>query len=231
MQHTESQVNALAISPNRVLAAVGFQHIRLYDFLSSSPIINFEGVSKNVTAVGFQEDGKWMFTGSEDCRVRIWDMNSQNPICKRMFDCLTPVNSVALHPNQVELAIGSTGGSVYLWDVKSDNHEQLLPEIESSIQDVAISANGMFMAAVNNKGSCYIWTLSNNSENQLTKTHPKLKIDAHKKYALKCKFSPDSNLLVTTSGDSTARIYKTSDFALFRELKVSIFSVLLQNKY
>ena len=31
-------------------------------------------MSKNVTAVGFHEDGKWMFTGGEDCSARIWDL-------------------------------------------------------------------------------------------------------------------------------------------------------------
>ncbi len=92
--------------------------------------------------------------------------------------------------------------------------------MDSSIQDIAISPNGEFMAAVNNKGSCYVWNLTNSDENELTRTTPRLKIEAHKKYALKCKFSPDSNLLVTTSGDGTARIYKTTDFALYKELKV-----------
>lgn len=188
----------------------------------SYPVVNFESVMKNVTRVGFQEDGKWMFTGGEDCRVRIWDMSSQNPACKRMFDCLTPVNAVCLHPNQVELAIGSQGGSVYLWDVKSDVHEQLIPEVEASIQDIAISPNGQYMAAVNNKGNCYIWSLSNsaNSETQLTQTDPKLRIEAHKKYALRCKFSPDSSLLVTCSGDGSARIYRTDTFQLHVELKI-----------
>jgi WD40 repeat protein len=91
-----------------------------------------------------------MFTGG--CSdVRIWDMNSPNPQCKRLFDCLSPVNAVCLHPNQVELAIGAQNGGVYLWDVKSDKHEQLIPEVDTSIQDVAISPNSQFMAAVNNK--------------------------------------------------------------------------------
>ncbi|KXJ76015.1 protein LST8 homolog [Aedes albopictus] len=223
LQHADSQVNALDIIPNgTILAAGGYQHIRLYDMNYSYPMINFDGVTKNVTRVGFQEDGKWMFTGGEDCRVRIWDMSTQNPACKRMFDCLTPVNAVCLHPNQVELAIGSQGGSVYLWDVKSDVHEQLIPEVEASIQDIAISPNGQYMAAVNNKGNCYIWSLSNsaNSETQLTQTDPKLRIEAHKKYALRCKFSPDSSLLVTCSGDGTARIYKTDTFQLHAELKI-----------
>ena len=54
----------------------GYQHIRMYDINSgdTTPIINYEGIPKNVTSVGFQEEGKWMFTGGEDCTARIWDL-------------------------------------------------------------------------------------------------------------------------------------------------------------
>ena len=54
----------------------GYQHIRMYDINSSSPnaLINYEGVQKNVTAVGFHEEGKWMFTGGEDHTAKIWDL-------------------------------------------------------------------------------------------------------------------------------------------------------------
>lgn len=49
------QVNALDVSPSRtLLAACGYQHIRLYDMNSNNPIVNFEGVSKNITRLGFQ---------------------------------------------------------------------------------------------------------------------------------------------------------------------------------
>lgn len=48
----------------------------MYDLLStnSNPVFNYESVSKNVTGVGFQVEGKWMFTGSEDACTRIWDL-------------------------------------------------------------------------------------------------------------------------------------------------------------
>lgn len=161
-----------------------------------------------------------MFTAGEDCRVRIWDMSSPNPQCKRMFDCQTPINAACLHPNQVEMAIGSQGGGVYLWDVKSDVHEQLIPEVDASVQDIAISPDGTHMAAVNNKGNCYIWSLTSSNDQHLSVLLPKLKIAAHKRYVLRCKFSPDSSLLVTTSGDASARIWKTSNFSLWKELRV-----------
>lgn len=75
------------------------------------------------------------------------------------------------------------------------------------------------MAAVNNKGNCYVWNLSNNKETQLTETMPKLKIDTHTKFALRCKFSPDSNYLITTS-IGVVKIYQTDNFELWQELKL-----------
>ena len=51
------------------------------------------------------------------------------------------------------------------------------------------------------------WTL-----NQMFKPETKTsKINAHKKYGLKCKFSPDSKFLVTTSADHTAKLWDTSN--------------------
>lgn len=212
-------MNALEITPDKQwLVAGGYQHIRMYDMTSNTPTMNLEGVNKNVARIGFQLDGKWMFTGGEDCRVRIYDMKSQ--ICKRAFDCQTPINAVVLHPNQVEMAIGSQGGMVYLWDVKSDLHEQCVPEVEASVQDIAISPDGLFMAAVNNKGNCYIWNLKSSNDTQLSSLQPKQKIEAHKRYAVRCKFSPDSNYLVTCAGDSTAKLWLAPDFTLYRTFQI-----------
>lgn len=67
-----------------------------------------------------------------------------------------------------------------------------IPEAEASIQSVAIDPEGSYMAAVNNKGHCYIWSLSGGVKEEPTKLNPKQKIEAHQRYALKCKFSPDS---------------------------------------
>jgi len=48
----------------------------MYDIYSGNPnpVMNYEAVSKNVTGVGFQEDGRWMYTGGEDFTARLWDL-------------------------------------------------------------------------------------------------------------------------------------------------------------
>ncbi|XP_048575935.1 target of rapamycin complex subunit lst8 [Nematostella vectensis] len=217
VQHPDSQVNSMEITPDRqLLAAAGYQHIRLYDINSANPnpVVSYDGVSKNVTAVGFHEDGKWMFTGGEDSSARIWDLRTRSLQCQRVFQVNAPVNCVALHPNQGELIVGDQSGAIHMWDLRTDHNEQLIPDANSPVLSLSIDREASYMAAVNNKGNCYVWTLSGGTNDDPTMLHPKTKVEAHKRYALKCQFSPDSCLLATTSADTTVRIWQTADFSL-----------------
>lgn len=83
------------------LAAAGNPHIRFFDINSnnSNPVTSYDGHTGNVTSLGFQKDGKWMYTGSDDGTIKIWDLRA--PGCQRNFEHKSHVSSVALHPNQV----------------------------------------------------------------------------------------------------------------------------------
>ncbi|XP_065199469.1 target of rapamycin complex subunit lst8 isoform X2 [Planococcus citri] len=220
-QHADSQVNALCVTPDgQKLASAGYQHIRMYDLNStnSNPIMNYENVSKNVTSVGFQEDGKWMFTTGEDTNARIWDLRNMH--CHRIFQANAAINYAVLHPNQVELIMCDDNGIIHVWNLKNDRNEQLIPEQEATIQCVAVDPQGLYLAAVNNMGHCHIWSLSHDSQLGGVQLKPKHKILAHTRQALRCKFSPDSSFLVTTSADQSAIVWKTQDFSLYREMKI-----------
>lgn len=242
LQHADSQVNALALDPadGQLLAAAGYQHIRMFDVNSNnaSPVVNYEGVSKNVMAVGFQEAGRWMYTGGEDGTAKIWDLRMRNLQCQRIFQANAPVNSVTLHPNQHELIVGDQNGAVHIWNLRADASEAHTPEPGASIQCVTIDNHGRSMAAVTNKGNCYVTapqpldnaailsTIGTPNFDPLSGPPPSStilpskKIAAHKRYALKCKFSPDSSVLVTSSADQTCKLWRTSDYSLISELTV-----------
>ncbi len=56
--------------------------------------------------VGFQKDSKWMYSGSEDGTVKLWDMRA--PGFQREYASRGAVNTVVLHPNQGELVSGAS---------------------------------------------------------------------------------------------------------------------------
>ena len=56
--------------------------------------------------VGFQKDSKWMYSGSEDGTIKIWDLRA--PGCQREYASRAAVNTVVLHPNQGELISGDS---------------------------------------------------------------------------------------------------------------------------
>ncbi|XP_064477968.1 target of rapamycin complex subunit lst8-like [Ornithodoros turicata] len=215
LQHADSQVNCLDITPDRQhLAAGGYQHIRTYDINSSNtnPIVNYEGVAKNVTALGFHEQGLWMYTGGEDFSARIWDTRTRTATCQRMFETNAPVNCACLHPNQCELFIGDQSGVVYVWDLRSNHSEQLVLESDVSVQHLDVDAMGQYLVAIDNKGYCYIYTLAT-ANNQMASPQKKIKFLAHKRYGLKCRLSPDAGLLVTSSADMTACVWRMADLS------------------
>jgi len=50
----------------------------------------------------------------------------------------------------------------------------------------------IFLVVVNNKGDCYVWSLEGSDTEEPLKLNPFHKMKVHKRYALKCYFSPDS---------------------------------------
>ena len=68
------------------------------------------------------------------------------------------------------------------------------------------------------QGNCYVWALTGGGPKESSQLHPKNKILAHKRYGLCCKFSPDSQYLVTSAADHIVKVWRTVDFTLVQEL-------------
>ncbi|CDW51951.1 target of rapamycin complex subunit lst8 [Trichuris trichiura] len=216
-QHPDSQVNKLEVTPDgSMLASAGHQRIRMYDLQTANPnpVVNYEGVKRNVTAIGFNANMRWMYTGGEDHSARIWDMRARSLQCQRIFQVTTPVTCVCLHPNQVELFVGDQSGTIHLWDLRNDHNEQFMPEMNSMIQSIDVDNDGTMLAAVTHRGMLYTWSLASGLVIPgVSRTHPKVKMEVHPKYTLRCRISPDSTLMVTTSADQKAKVWKTSDYS------------------
>uniref|UniRef100_A0A7S0E798 Protein LST8 homolog n=1 Tax=Phaeocystis antarctica TaxID=33657 RepID=A0A7S0E798_9EUKA len=208
MQHPDSQVNKLEITPDKqYIAAAGNPSLRIYDINGSSPnaLSSYDGHTNNITAVGFQKEGKWMFTGSEDGTIKIWDMRA--PGCQREYESGSPLNTVMLHPNQAELISGDRDGNIRVWDLTQNAcSAELVPDGAKAIRSVCISRDASLLAAANDAGSCFVWRLGRN-EDSSAKFEPLQKLQAHATYVLKVIMSPDGKRLATCSADQTVKIW------------------------
>lgn len=137
---------------------------------------NLEGHTANILALGFQQDDKWMYSGGEDGTVRVWDLRSFT--CQREYSVCgsskqqqrkkksskgirasnNHVNSVVLHPNQVELIAGDQKGYLRIWDLTADKCTYKICVCKGTpIRSVDVSQDGRTIAVANQKGNVYIY--------------------------------------------------------------------------
>jgi len=213
-------VNCLEITPNKQFIAAGCNpQIRLFeinDNLNPDPVLTLEGHTAAVTCLGFQRDVRYLYSGSEDGTVKIFDLRGPNASCT--FDCKAPVNSVVHHPTRAEIISGDQNGVVRVWDLGTSKCiNELAPDAYSSpssasssftqrasIQSVDISEDGKTCIAATNHAYVFMWDPTDSAN-----FVPIAKFHAHPTgtYLLKAKISPDCRQLVTCSSDQSARIY------------------------
>eukprot|EP00003_Mantamonas_plastica_P030794 TRINITY_DN775_c0_g2_i1.p1 TRINITY_DN775_c0_g2~~TRINITY_DN775_c0_g2_i1.p1 ORF type:complete len:282 (-),score=39.73 TRINITY_DN775_c0_g2_i1:107-952(-) len=202
-----------------MLAAAGNPQVRIYDINSNNPqpITNIDGHTSNIVSLGFQKDGRWLYTGSEDGTIKVWDLRS--PGCQRDLHCDGPVNSVVLHPNQGELISGDQTGAVRVWDLAGNScSTELMPDGDTPIRSVSVASDASMLVAANNSGDCYVWQM-NADEEANSLFEPIHQVDAHDTYVTKCLLSPNVQMMATTSADHTIKIWDTTDFSLKKTLK------------
>jgi G protein beta subunit-like protein len=224
------------------LAAGGNPHIRLYEIANTehqNPVLTLEGHTSSVTALGFQRDGRYLYSSSEDGTIKLWDL--RNPSPSRSFDAKAPVRSVTLRADRDQIISGDAAGKVTVWDLGGNGRSrdrngngcihQVQPGkgstggclIQTAIQAVDISEDSRTFAAVSNHGTVYVWDPISQSAGtgDFLIEDPLLKFRAHPpgSYCLHAKISPDCRHLCTTGSDGSARLWDTTTWELSQNLQ------------
>jgi len=218
IQYADSQINKLEITPDKqFIAAAGNPQVRFFDIQSNNPnpVSSYDGHKSNVTALGFQKDGRWMYTASEDNTIKIWDLRA--PGCQRNYDCTGSVNTAVLHPNQAEILSGDQNGNIRVWDLTANAcSRELIPDGENAVRSLSVTSDGSRVCAANNSGKCFIWGLG---EKDTSSFDPLCKLDVCSTYILKTTFSYDGKWLAASCADNTTKLFSCAkDYALSKTL-------------
>lgn len=190
----ESQVNCLAVSPDRCrLAVAGYGLIRYYDTASSSqcpPVVaSFEASSAgNFTAIGHipivNSNGALLYATSEDGVLRLLDPRSAPNIrLLREFPTGIAMTCAALSADNNLLFTGGQIGRVSVWhcpslvaDAASSHHtaafakplqEIYFPGDHTAIRSIAVSPTVQWVAVATNSGKVHALKFLSPSPDQL----------------------------------------------------------------
>ncbi|CAI4222494.1 unnamed protein product [Auanema sp. JU1783] len=235
MPHAEAQVNAMTFQPNtNNLAVASWQKVRLFDISSpQSPLVgSFEGVHRNITCVGFEPSGHWMFSGGEDGVCRVYNTRSIHFSVHHSFQVSSPITSIILI-NGAEFFIADQGGNVSLWDLSkpSDGTEVFrlpMPKLTTMefVVKLAVHPAGHTLTGITNRGFLITWSLTPADPEEIVNpciepsticnlTDFRQVVNAH---GLSLRYTPEGEYLVITFSNNHIYLFKSQDYNLTRYL-------------
>ena len=192
IQHPESQINRLAISPDkRWLAAAGMGKVRLYDCNTTAPSQlpgGANGAAANALASGLAGNGTGAAAAGQGGDGKLaaggtgagaapgptptgpGTTNGSQSIPGHSggqpvatFDGHTGnVTSLAWHADAKWLATGSEDGTLKIWDLRTTSRAQRWYDHHSAVNDVVVHPNQGDVISCDQSGSVKVWDLGQN---------------------------------------------------------------------
>ncbi|XP_022911652.2 POC1 centriolar protein homolog B-like [Onthophagus taurus] len=119
-----SAVNSVMFSPSddKILTGSNDKSIKLWDTKTRIFTSSFIGHTNWVKCAKFARDETFIASCGDDKTLRIWDINSGQ--CVSTFTPNGNVNHLAIHSNCTAVAIGSSRGSVRIYDLRAKKLQQ-----------------------------------------------------------------------------------------------------------
>lgn len=149
--------------------------------------------AKPLLSLGFSHDGQLLAGVGEEGSVHILDVRSWRPARFPTRSHLA-ARAIAWVPRTHILCVGSLDGRVHIWNVDTDQSDELQPEAGNVIS-VAISPDARTLAIGTQDGILKLINLPTRREIAV--------LYGHLTWIGMLAFSPDGSRLVSTSGDSS----------------------------
>lgn len=208
---TEESPQALAFSPDKKYLAVVGRQIHLYT-IEGHPKewedIHFGQSNRNIEAVDFSADGRYMFAGSKSKDLSVWDLQNRQ-FLKKMDDVKKPVEQLSARPDGKFVVVSSSDKNFRIWDVESG---KMVKERKTrrKVEALRYSPDGKFIVGRNNKES-QIRIYDANTGDEQPSLNDAVDGDAR---AISMNFSPDGRYLAV-SGFDIKKKKKNKSFKIF----------------
>lgn len=162
-----------------------------------TPSRTIPGHTNTVCAVAFFKDGRRAVTGSTDCVLQVWDMQTGVLVEGPFKGHKEGVLSVAVSPDDRRIVSGGWDENVMIWDVERKYMPNTLVQHTATVNSVCFSPDGKKFASGSDDETVVLWDGD---------TCAVLAILPHSSYVCSVAFGPD-NLKLATGSDSTIRVW------------------------
>lgn len=181
--------------------------VRVWDIATGNEQITLTGHNEPVSDLAWSPNGALFATSSADGSIRIWDLETQQVLT--VFETSGWINSIAWSPDGRSLVSGGNDSQLRIWDIDKERQLHSLDD-KSPIWDVAWITDAV-IASAGATNQIHLWNTSNGETLRILKGHSAII------HGIAC--SPDKTMVVSVSGDLTARIWDINTGELIETLK------------
>ncbi|MBW4620537.1 MAG: protein kinase [Cyanosarcina radialis HA8281-LM2] len=159
------------------------------------------GMFAGVRSVAISPDGQMLASGSEDYKIKLWDLNTG----QEMFTLAGHTNfirAVAFNPHGETLVSSSDDKKIKYWNLKTRTEIYTFSGHFKSLTSVAISPDGQILASGSDDNTIKLWHLATGQEIGT--------LNGHSGWIQAVAFSPDGQVLASGSCDNTAKLWNVS---------------------
>jgi WD40 repeat protein/DNA-binding SARP family transcriptional activator/energy-coupling factor transporter ATP-binding protein EcfA2 len=194
----------------------------LLSAVSHNPSLHsyLNGHTDQVRTVVSSPDGQVLATGGDDEVIRLWDLETGQPLAPPLAGHSDNIRDIAFSPDGQLLASGSFDGTVILWDVTNGEPVGSPLNHEAQVWSVAFSSDGQWLVTGAADGKIRFWDAS--SGQLIGEPY-----EAHNGTVAALAFGRSGNLLASAGRDDTVFLWEVlagkgpardSDTALLRRL-------------
>lgn len=119
-KHSENKARTLAIHAHRGELAVGYSdhYVRIFDIDSLALKHEWKAHLNSVFTVRYSPDGNFLFSGSRDARLKVWDVRAGYLQAAEVVAHMYAINHLEFSPDAKHFVTCSMDKSIKVWDTE-----------------------------------------------------------------------------------------------------------------